>query len=151
MTLSKQLEIYPNPKLQLTLTLNCKLTWPELTSYPNPKLQVTLTLWEPSTFIPSWPPTYFGTVDFHASNFIPFDFPRTLEDRPVSLLMDFRSTVHTFVDRPLYVFSDRPLWPRSVYFWSFWPSNFTKLDRPLSPKTVHFHLDPVLKIVSVCC
>ena len=30
----------------------------------------------------------------------------------------------------------------TVHFWGFEPSTFTQLDRPLSPKTVYFHLDP---------
>ena len=104
-----------------------------------------------------WPPTYFETVEFnfmwtvHFHPFltthtllsaVQFHFRRTVHFHPFltthALLstIQFHSlwTVHFRVlDRPLYVLSDRSLWPRTVHFWGFGPSIFPQ-DRPLSPR-----------------
>ena len=80
----------------------------------------------PSTFTPFWAPTHFWV--------------------PSSFILCGPSTfvfwTSSFVDCQLYVLSDRPLWPRTFHFWGFRPSTFNQFDRPLSLRTVHFHLDP---------
>ena len=100
---------------------------------------------------PFWPPTHFWV----SSSFIlcgPSTFTPFLTTHALLSTVQFYSlwTVHFRVlDRPLYVLSDRPLWPRTVHFWGFGPSTFTQLDRPLSLRTVHFHLDPKILMASI--
>ena len=88
--------------MQVTLALIC--TFIPLSSLLDPHAfwnSPISFLWT-AHFYPFWPPTHFCGP----SAFIPFDHP------------------HTFVDRPLYVLLNRPLWPRTVHFPPR-PSTFT--------------------------
>ena len=75
-------------------------------------------LW-PSSFLFFWP-VHFDPLDRWVFSF-----------RAVHVMISGPST---FADRPLLVF-----W--TVEF-DWWPSSFSRLDRPLWPRTVHLRLDP---------
>ena len=83
-----------------------------------------------------------------------FGHPRNFEYRPVSFNMDrpfhpFLTTLALWVPSSFILCgpSTFVFWTvhfmsfRIVHFWGFGPSTYTKLDRTLSPRTVHLHLD----------